>query len=297
MDDNDRWVGGDDVVVQVGDQLDRGDDEIPILYLLERLRGEAKAAGGKLISINGNHETMNVYGRFRYATEGGNEQFLRFKDLHNFAARLKRRCGYASLAPVATDPGNVPEIAARRALLQPGGYITQRFLAPQNTVVTVGQSVFCHGGLLPHILSTAGGAEQINHKTRSWMRHEPGHEDTPGFLRGRDSVVWARDFSLPPTRYGCPEQNVCDKLRESLKAMGGYSRMLVGHTIQPEGINCACDGQIYRLDVGMSRGCGNRTPSVRVIEDDERIHMLREGAAGPLECPTAEEFQSPGMDG
>ena len=32
---------------QVGDQLDRGDDEIPILFFLERLKREARAAGGE----------------------------------------------------------------------------------------------------------------------------------------------------------------------------------------------------------------------------------------------------------
>jgi len=295
MDANDRWVGGKAVVVQVGDQLDRGDDEITILYLLEKLRFEAKLDGGNLLSINGNHETMNAYGRFRYATAGGNEQFLRYRELFNFASRLKRRCGYKSPRPIATvdpeNPKDSPAIAARRALLQPGGYITQQFLAPQNTVITVGKSVFCHGGLLPHTLSEGGGAEQINRKTRAWMRGEPGHEDIPGFLRGRESVVWARDFSMPPTRHGSPDEDVCGKLRESLEAMG-VSRMLVGHTIQREGINCACSNQIYRLDVGMSKGCGDHPPSVLVIEDDEVVTVLREGIDAPLGCPAAEDFRA-----
>lgn len=56
--------------MQVGDQLDRGDSEIRILLLLERLQKEAAAAGGALHVINGNHETMNVMGDHRYATPG-----------------------------------------------------------------------------------------------------------------------------------------------------------------------------------------------------------------------------------
>ena len=37
----------------MGDQLDRGGDEVAILYMLERLRREAREAGGELIVMNG----------------------------------------------------------------------------------------------------------------------------------------------------------------------------------------------------------------------------------------------------
>lgn len=62
---------GPGVLDQVGDILDRGDQEIKLLYLLERLQHQAAAAGGALHVLNGNHETMNVGGNFRYATSGG----------------------------------------------------------------------------------------------------------------------------------------------------------------------------------------------------------------------------------
>jgi hypothetical protein len=55
---------------QVGDILDRGDQELKLLYMLERLQRQAAAAGGALWVLNGNHETMNVGGNFRYATKG-----------------------------------------------------------------------------------------------------------------------------------------------------------------------------------------------------------------------------------
>ncbi len=56
---------------QVGDILDRGDHELRTLMFLERLAGEARAAGGALHLLNGNHETMNAMGDLRYATPGG----------------------------------------------------------------------------------------------------------------------------------------------------------------------------------------------------------------------------------
>lgn len=74
---------------QVGDQLDRGDNEVQILYFLERLQKEAAAAGGALHILNGNHETMNVGGRFRYATAPGRIDFLRWQLVQSIGASLK----------------------------------------------------------------------------------------------------------------------------------------------------------------------------------------------------------------
>lgn len=55
-----------DKLPQVGDILDRGDQEIQIFYFLERLQREAAAAGGALWVLNGNHETMNVAANHRW---------------------------------------------------------------------------------------------------------------------------------------------------------------------------------------------------------------------------------------
>ena len=75
--ERDEWIGGTATCVQVGDQLDRGKDEVAILHFLERLRTEARNAGGELIVMNGNHETLNVAGRYRYALTAGSADFAR----------------------------------------------------------------------------------------------------------------------------------------------------------------------------------------------------------------------------
>lgn len=74
---------------QVGDQLDRGNDEVRILYFLERLEREAEKAGGKLHILNGNHETMNVAGRFTYATLPGLADFYQWQLMQSWGSALK----------------------------------------------------------------------------------------------------------------------------------------------------------------------------------------------------------------
>ena len=75
-----RWIGGNMIVVQTGDEIDRGDDDRRVIDLFERLRTEAQAAGGAVYPLSGNHETMNVYLDFRYVTDGS---FMTSAACHN----------------------------------------------------------------------------------------------------------------------------------------------------------------------------------------------------------------------
>jgi hypothetical protein len=62
----DVWTGG----TTVGNQIDRGDDELHVLALLHSLSRQARVAGGALEVLCGNHEVLASMGKFRYATPG-----------------------------------------------------------------------------------------------------------------------------------------------------------------------------------------------------------------------------------
>ncbi|KAL6658179.1 hypothetical protein ACP70R_003765 [Stipagrostis hirtigluma subsp. patula] len=262
------WAAGPTLAVQLGDILDRGGDELRLLYLLRRLALSAESRGGALLPILGNHEVMNVSGDFRFATPQGFQEFSAWAAWYRAGLAIKRRC--AGLQPQPRNPflgvprafpGVKPEfwdgMRSRIAALRPDGPIARRFLADLPTVLVVGDSVFVHGGLLE--ANVEYGLERINAEVSEWIRGEGGdNARAPEFVRGRDAVVWLRRFS---DGFNCD----CQRLEGVLGMIPGAKRMVMGHTIQTEGINAVCGAQAVRVDVGLSRGCGNGLPEVLEI--------------------------------
>jgi hypothetical protein len=53
-----------------------------------------------------------------------------------------------------------------------------------------------------------------------------------------------------------------------MQGIPGAQRMVMGHTIQQSGINAVCGGKALRVDVGMSKGCGDGEVEVLEIRKD-----------------------------
>lgn len=243
IDDTDHWSGGKLVVVQTGDQLDRGDDEQAILDLFDALAVEATKAGGAFHVLNGNHELMNVAGDLRYVTPGGLDDF-------------------ADVEGLALDDPRIseldPRVRPRAAAFSPGG-IYARKLAHRNTAVVVGKTVFVHGGVEPRY---AARLDELNDAARTWLwRSGADHPAAVRELMAPDGLVWTRRYSEPT-----PTPADCASLAESLATLK-VDRMVVGHTVQKDGITSACDETVWRVDVGMAAHYGGK-PSVLEITAD-----------------------------
>lgn len=52
------------------------------------------------------------------------------------------------------------------------------------------------------------------------------------------------------------------QLRATLESLNARA-MVVGHTPQMSGVNCECDGRVWRVDAGMSSGVLDAAPQVR----------------------------------
>jgi calcineurin-like phosphoesterase family protein len=229
IDEHDRWIGGDLVVVQTGDVLDRGDDERALLDLIGELETEAHAAGGAFVFLLGNHELMNGAGDFRYVTPAG---------MHAFDG-------------VAGAPaGGAPEPRSRLAVLGAGGSYARR-LARHAVIAIVGDTVFSHAGVLGEWVRRV---DEVNQTARCWLDGQAS--EPPVALTSDDSPVW--------TRAAGGAEVDCAQITAALAALG-VRRMVVGHTVQDGGITSACDGALWRIDVGLSRRYGGPIEALDLV--------------------------------
>lgn len=242
IDENSHWSGGKLVVVQTGDEIDRGDDDRAVLDAVETWKTEAKAAGGEFIALLGNHELMNAKGDFRYVSASGYVAF-------------------ASFGPARPD-GAAPGSAGRTAAFMPGGPYA-RILGRRPAIVKVGSTVFVHGGVLPaHLVY---GLNRINDGLDEWL--EGARPNPPEIVLADDGPLWSREYSDDR------DPSACTTLGTVLESLGA-ERMVVSHTVQRHGIASACDGRVWRIDVGLSRVFGGPIEVLEIKED--RVQVLRE---------------------
>lgn len=226
IDTNDVWNGGKLVVVQTGDEIDRGDDDRQVIDLFERLKVDAKKAGGEVIALAGNHELMNVSLDFRYVTPGGFAAFANVPAVVPDGEKMR-----------VTDLNQI----GRASAFFPGGLYATK-IAERPLFVKVGDSVFVHGGILPKHLKY--GLDRMNDETRDWELGK--RAECPYVVSSEDGPVWTRMYSAAPGR------EECATLDEALSGLDA-KRMVVGHTVQRNGISSACNDRVWRIDTGMSK--------------------------------------------
>jgi hypothetical protein len=220
-----HWIGGDMVVVQVGDQVDRGTSERSLFELIATLELEATAQGGALHSLIGNHELLNAFGIFSYVSApSGFSDFDRFND--------------------DAAPSDFVEASSGRAkAFGPGGQVAHT-LASRFVTLVVGDTLFVHAGILPRHLEI--GLPYINAITSDFLRGNTDlYDEVSQVLMQEHSPVWTRRWGSEVSEESCVE------LADILKDVGA-SRMVIGHTVQRDGISSDCNGLLWRVDAGIS---------------------------------------------
>jgi hypothetical protein len=240
-----KWIGGDTIVVQLGDQIDscRPDgimpctnpnatlddkaEDIKILRYFTELHKLAQKEGGAVYSLIGNHEMMNVDGNFKYVS-------------------------YQNLMSTGGEQ-------ARAELFKPGNKMANFLACTRSMVLIIGSNIFVHAGLLPEIVNKYK-IQDINKLLSLFLLDELKIPEyfRELFMSSHNSPIWTRIF-------GNINQPVseCERLMKPLNKVYQVGKIFVGHTPQMDGITSTCNERIWLTDYGASKAFDkfNKSPT------------------------------------
>lgn len=236
VDDEGNWVGGDTLLIQTGDIVDRGPDGKRLYDFFVRLKRQAEEVGGRVIQLLGNHDVMNICGDFRYAHPTETKEF--------------------------GGPGG------RRSQFMDNGQYGQ-LLRTFPASVKVNGIIFSHAGI-PSEYAGMGLrrlTEQLHkelkddcklHNARFYGEMVGGAAHPELFVAGSHGPLWTRVFSLGQVGAICKEVDM------TLSKLGA-EKLVVGHTVQENGsIGSLCDGKLFLIDTGISRYVANQPKMLEI---------------------------------
>lgn len=284
-----RWAGGDTIFVQTGDVPDRGPDSLKIIRHLQKLQRQAARKGGKVVTLVGNHEAMNITGDLRYVHPGEYEAFKsrnsqRVRDNLYNANREIIEAAYLEQDPAL--PSN--EIKAQWEATTPLGMIEHRrawraggevgeWVAANPAVVIIGDSLFVHGGISEKYAGYS--AEDINRMVAEALIARDidpasiiNDEEGPLWYRGlirRDEIAAAPTedpYAAAPTEEeesAPPKLSIEEEIDLVLNAYG-VNRIIIGHTPSLTGITASYGGKLIRIDTGIAAYYGGARSFLRL---------------------------------
>jgi hypothetical protein len=286
IDDADRWAAGNTHVVSLGDLLDRGAGSRHVLDLLMRLQQEARAAGGYLHVVLGNHEAMNLLGDLRYVDA---QEYAGYADLESAADRDEARLNDICTAPCAPfDERFPPGYFGHRDAFAPNGRYG-RWLLGLPVAIRIDDTLFMHGGLGPELggMSLAELNQRYRAALSEALERPENAEDNPLLSQGGPN--WYRGTAL------CQEATESDFLLPLLRQFGA-SRLVIGHTPTRDARAVTrFAGRVVKLDTGMNPVYRGR--STALILAGQAVRVLYAGEGGSTEPRPESLFVTPqGLD-
>ncbi|MCW5978398.1 MAG: metallophosphoesterase [Bryobacteraceae bacterium] len=290
VDNKGRWKGGKTHLVQVGDVPDRGPDTRKIMDLLMRLEKQAAKAGGRVHSLIGNHEAMNVYGDLRYVIP---EEYASFRDGNSERVRDFFYEQHVEELKKNPPPEGLPAFdhAYRKQWDEkyPLGYFEHRvafgpkgaygkWIRENNAIVKIGDSLFLHGGISPKY--AAQSLAGINAAVRAELDDFSKLES--GVATDEEGPLWYRGLAQGP------EAELAAHVDAVLKNLGA-ARIVIAHTPTAGTVIPRFGAKVLAIDVGLSKAYGSRLACL-VIEKG-RPYTLHRGVR--IDLP-ADEAGLPG---
>lgn len=270
IDINFNWIAGDTVLVQLGDQIDsyrkhpnfvdNNYSDLKVLFLFDILEKKAKEKGGKVYSLLGNHEIMNVMNKMDYVAPSG---FKEFETLckGKFGGFCKSKDGREM----------------RKKAFERGNLFATKFACERYSILKIGSNLFCHGDIVTE-LAKSYSIKEVNLLIRDWLLGKTIKKDFEKFITDvNKSHLWSRKYSvLPPDLKNSTACNGVDEVLNTYKV----GKIIVGHTPQSTGINSTCDNKLWRADIGFNRSFSlfdSKFEKVEALEilNDTEFNVIR----------------------
>jgi hypothetical protein len=266
-----KWSAGDTHFVQTGDVPDRGPDTGRIIEHLQRLGKEAQRKGGRVHSLIGNHEAMNVYGDLRYVHEGEYAAFVtrgsktlrdRYFDLYMQSLEANAPERFAEL------PDNFRE---QWDMQHPLGWVEHRqswdpafspdgedanWVLGNKVAVRINDTVFVHGGISGYYCQNSL-ASLTDKVVAALANFDPA---TPGILEDEFGPLWYRGLSGD-------ESPAAPETVDAILANHGAKHIVVGHTPTSGVIWPQYDGKVIMIDTGISAAYGGHVAYLEITPD------------------------------
>ncbi|HMI41750.1 MAG TPA: metallophosphoesterase [Sphingomicrobium sp.] len=293
IDAGNRWIGGKTVLVQDGDVPDRGPDSLLIIRDLQRLKREALRAGGRVVTMVGNHEAMNVTDDLRYVHPGEYAAFVDRDSVKRRASFYDANRAIFEASARKTNPALSRDqirdawlkatplgMLEHQAAWHPTGEIG-KWVIGNPAVALIGDTVFVHGGI--SAAYSAIPIDEINRRVAAAlaareMNPESIINDSAGPLWYRGLITRAKGVDEGPAPTGsaiatAPRPSIEAEIDMALKAYGA-KRMVVAHTPILSGITVTHDGKLIRIDTGISKYYGGALSYLEILGDQIVPHTV-----------------------
>lgn len=232
IDNNYNWTFGNGHLVLAGDMFDRGEQVTECLWLIYSLEDKAKAAGGYVHFILGNHEIMNLNGETQYGHQ-------KYKD-------------------------NVKKIGTSYTELYNKDSELGRWLRTKNIIEKIGDVLFVHGGINKEIIDLSLSVSQLNALARPYYDKQKLAQISDNkalslLFNSEDklSPFWHRSYYMGSsemkikingskgvdTVYKTP-MKVIDAALNNFKV----NRIVTGHTIVDDTVSVHYDSKVINID-------------------------------------------------
>jgi hypothetical protein len=285
IDKKGNWIAkpSNTIVIQVGDQLDscrpsnkqkcglndettkklKGD--LAVFKFFYKVNKNAEKKGGKVISLLGNHEIMNVIGDFRYISKNDIE-YINKLNLLNKDLNLS----------------NKELLEIRRLLFKRGNYFAKYMACTRQSAIIIGTNLFIHAGILPE-LAKKFKINEINTLVRTWLLDilkldNITNNNVKDILFNEISPFWNRILGSIPKNSNLSNDE-CQNYIAPVLNLWEIENMIVGHTptqVFGNNMNSTCDNKLWRIDIGLSQNLNkNKNKNIQFLEiiDDNKFNI------------------------